>query len=544
MLKLKINNDDVKVPEGITVMAAARLKGHEVPSICYRDGKPHFTSCMICMVKDRKSGKLFPSCSVKAVEGMDIITRDPEIEESRRTALELMLSEHTGDCEAPCQVTCPAHMDIPLMNRLLAEGAFMEALEVVKRDIALPAVFGRICPAPCEGACRRKSVDDAVSICLLKRYAGDHDMDAADTYLPAKRPLNGKKVAIIGAGPAGLAAAHYLQIRGYQCDVYFRGEKPGGTLWSEVEKGTLPEQVLEHEIGLIRELGAWLYPHTFVDPEHFREIEKKFDAVLIATGSGESGAETWGLEMSDKGIAADKTNYTTTREKVFAAGSAVRNSRLAIRTLGQGKEAAFSIDQYLQGRPVKGEPFLFNSRFGKLLPDEVLEYMKESVEGNRLEPADLSRGFTKEEVMLEAARCLHCDCRDLAGCKLRLLSDEYKANQKRYWSDDRRVVRKRHFGSKDVKKSLPETKDTIGSILTAGEQDDDIFVIYEPNKCIRCGICVRITEEHKEKFGMSFIGRGFDVVIGVPFGEALENGLEKVARQVVDECPTGALTNR
>lgn len=544
MVKLKINNKEVNVPEGITVMAAARMQGFDVPSMCYRDGKPHFTSCMICMVKDKKNNRLFPSCSVKAVKGMEIITRDAEIEESRKTALELMLSEHTGDCEAPCQVTCPAHMDIPLMNRLLAEGKFEEALETVKKDIALPGIFGRICPAPCEGACRRKSVDKAVSICLLKRYAGDHDMDAANSFQPGKLPANGKKVAVIGAGSAGLSAAYYLQLRGYQCDIYFRGRHPGGTLWDEVENGVLPERVLEHEIKLIRDLGAWFYPDTFVDPEHFREIEKKFDAVLVATGSGESGAETWGLEMSGKGIAADKSTYQTPRENIFAAGSAVRHSKLAIRALGQGKEAAFSIDQYLQGQEVRGEPLLFNSRFGKLLPEEVMEYMKESVDDNRFEPTDQSAGFSKEEVMKEATRCLHCDCRDLTDCKLRLLSDEYKANQKRFWSNDRRQVQKRHFGSRKARKSLGAPGSDSGSILNAREHDGDIFVIYEPNKCIRCGICVRITEEHKEKFGMSFIGRGFDVVISVPFGEALENGLEKVAGQVVEECPTGALTKK
>jgi NADPH-dependent glutamate synthase beta subunit-like oxidoreductase len=543
MPKLKINNEEVRVPEGITVMAAARMKGFDVPSMCYRDGKPHFTSCMICMVKDNKSGKLFPSCSVKAVEGMDIITRDDEIEESRKTALELLLSEHTGDCEAPCQVTCPAHMDIPLMNRLLAEGKFGEALKVVKKDIALPGVFGRICPAPCEGACRRKTVDAPVSICLLKRYAGDHEMDAADHFLPEKEPANGKKVVIIGAGPAGLAAAYYLQLRGYQCDVYFRGRQPGGSLWNEVKKGVLPEQVLEYEIGLIRDLGAWMYPHTYVDPEHFREICRKFDAVLVATGSGETGVENWGLEMTDKGIAASGSNYATAHAKIFAAGSAVKYSKLAIRALGQGKEAAFSIDQYLEGQDVKGAPLLFNSRFGKLVPEEITEYLKESVEGQRLDPADLMKGFTKEEVMLEAKRCMHCDCRQITDCKLRLLSDEYRANQKRYWSEDRRLVRKRHFGSPGEKKSLPDIT-APGSILHASEHAGDIFVIYEPNKCIKCGICVRITEEHREKFGMSFIGRGFDVVIGVPFGEALEHGLEKVAGQVVAECPTGALTSK
>ena len=75
MLKLKINNIDVNVPEGLSVMGAARMKGIEIPSMCYREGKPHFTSCMICMVKDRKNGKLFPSCSVKVTEGMDVVEK-------------------------------------------------------------------------------------------------------------------------------------------------------------------------------------------------------------------------------------------------------------------------------------------------------------------------------------------------------------------------------------------------------------------------------------------------------------------------------------
>jgi NADH dehydrogenase/NADH:ubiquinone oxidoreductase subunit G len=126
-------------------------------------------------------------------------------------------------------------------------------------------------------------------------------------------------------------------------------------------------------------------------------------------------------------------------------------------------------------------------------------------------------GFSREQVMAEAARCMHCDCRDLVDCKLRKLADEYRANQKHYWSEERKMVQK-HI------------------------QHD--FVIYEPNKCIRCGICVHITEDHKEKFGMSFIGRGFDVVIGVPFGEALSDGLVKVAELVVEGCPTGALSKR
>jgi NADPH-dependent glutamate synthase beta subunit-like oxidoreductase len=105
-------------------------------------------------------------------------------------------------------------MDIPLMNRLLAEGKFAEALQVVKKDIALPSVLGRICSAPCEGACRRRSIDEAVSICLLKRFAGDDDLELKSAWQPRQAPESGKKVAIIGAGPAGLAAAYYLALKG------------------------------------------------------------------------------------------------------------------------------------------------------------------------------------------------------------------------------------------------------------------------------------------------------------------------------------------
>jgi hypothetical protein len=212
MITLKINNKQIQVENGTSVMKAAQQMGIDVPNMCWHDELEHFTSCMLCLVKDKKNGKLFPSCSVKASEGLEVITDDSEIKEARQTALELLLSEHVGDCEAPCQIACPAHMNIPLMNRLIAAGKFDESLAVVKRDIALPAVLGRICPAPCEGACHRKTVDEAVSICLLKRFVGDEG--AEPEIIPAKK--TGKKVAVIGAGPAGLAAAYYLQLKGVE----------------------------------------------------------------------------------------------------------------------------------------------------------------------------------------------------------------------------------------------------------------------------------------------------------------------------------------
>ena len=121
--------------------------------------------------RQQNRGYFIPSCALQVTNGMEIIASDPDVMVARRQALELLLSDHVGDCEAPCSLACPAGMNIPLMNRLIGEGRFTEALNVVKEDIALPYVLGYICPAPCEKACRRKQIDEAVSVCLLKRFS-------------------------------------------------------------------------------------------------------------------------------------------------------------------------------------------------------------------------------------------------------------------------------------------------------------------------------------------------------------------------------------
>lgn len=498
-------------------MEVIRDMGIEVPSMCYLKDAERFTSCMLCVVKDGNTGKIIPSCSLEAAENMDIITMDGEIREARRMALELLLSEHVGDCEAPCQVTCPAHMDIPLMNRLLAAGKFDEALKVIKRDIALPSVLGRICPAPCEGACRRKSIDEAVSICLLKRFAGDKDLEAGTSWKPEAAKDSGKKVTVIGAGPAGLAAAYHLALKGHRCNVIDRNSAAGGSLCKEPGKEELPPEVLQKEIDQISAVGVEFSLGKTVDAALFSKLQKSSDAIVIATGKGESGVDEWNLPMHARGIEADGHTYRVGETSVFAAGSALKPSRMAIRALGQGKEAAFSVDQFLRKQPVKGEVFLFNSRFGKLLPGEYAEYLKESVKGNRLEPEGKGMGLSPEQVMKEAKRCLHCDCRDLHSCRLRLYSHAYEADQKRFKPEDRQLCTK---------------------------QIQHKEVIYEPSKCIKCGICVRLTAKHQEEYGFTFIGRGFEVVVGIPFNENTAAGLKKVAVEVVDACPTGAISRK
>ncbi|WP_167605481.1 FAD-dependent oxidoreductase [Maribellus sediminis] len=512
MIKLKINNKEIQVEAGTSVMKAAQSLGFDIPNMCWHDELEHFTSCMLCMVKDHGTGKLLPSCSVNVVDGMDIETDNEEVAESRKTALELLMSEHTGDCEAPCQIACPAHMDIPKMNRLIAADKLDEALQVVKKDIALPAVLGRICPAPCEGACHRKTVDEPVSICLLKRITGDEGIESEIQKVPS----TGKNVAVIGAGPAGLAAAYYLQLKGIQVTLFDKSQKAGGLLRTALSEEILPKEVLDKEIGSILKTGVLFEGGTEITAEKFAQIKNEFDAVVLATGAISENAEVFGLKSNPKGIDAERSTYQTSDEKVFAVGNVLRSSRLAVRSVGQGKEVAFSVLQFLNNQEIKGEPRLFNSRVGKLVAEEFAEYLKESVPGKRTFPKEGGRsGFTKEEAIAEAKRCLHCDCRAIDDCKLRTYSDHYQVDQKRFKTSARRNITKQiNHGS----------------------------VVYEPQKCIKCGICVRLTEKYSERFGFTYVGRGFDVVIGVPFDEALEKGLTETAEKVAKSCPTGAIS--
>lgn len=511
MIKLTIDNRSVEVQEGTSVWQAAQSIGIDIPTMCYLEGTEHFTSCMICLVKDAKNGRFFASCSTPAFEGQEIISNDEETIESRKMALELLLSEHVGDCEAPCQLVCPAHMNIPLMNRLIAKGDFSKALEVVKRDIALPAILGIICPAPCEAGCRRKQVDEAVSICLLKRFSADEDLKNGTPYLPHLEPLSGKRVAIIGAGPAGLAAAYYLQIKGHQAVIFDKNDKVGGELL-QIANEQLPAETIEQEVAQILATGVQVRLNESIDDARFSLLQTEFDVIVVATGTVKEGNSTFKLKSTKTGIEADKSSYLTSNPKVFAIGNSLRTSKLAVRSVGQGKEVATVIDNYFKTSEITEYPDRFNSKFGRLAEIEFIQYRKDSETAPRQKAG--KEGFTREDAIREARRCMHCDCRNPESCVLRELSDRYQAAQKRFQSDERQNV--------------------VKFIHREG-------IVYEPAKCIKCGICVRLTRLHQEEFGFTFIGRGFDVKVGVPFNESIQKGLEKTAAIVAKACPTGAL---
>ena len=188
MPHLTIDQREIEVPAGSTILDAAERLGIEIPTLCFSRQCEPSTSCLVCLVKLLPSGRMAPACATPVAEGMQVESETDEVHAVRRSTLELLLSDHLGDCVAPCSFGCPAQMNIPQMLRQIAAGQLREALITVKADIALPAVLGRICPAPCEKVCRRGNLDGAIAICELKRIVADVDLGFGGTVSAAVSP--------------------------------------------------------------------------------------------------------------------------------------------------------------------------------------------------------------------------------------------------------------------------------------------------------------------------------------------------------------------
>ncbi|MHC4405291.1 MAG: FAD-dependent oxidoreductase [Planctomycetota bacterium] len=518
MPTITIDGKKVEVPPRATILEAARRLGIDVPTLCFLEGFRPSTSCLVCTVKIRNTGKLVPACGTEAVDGLEVESETAEVHDVRKTALELLLSDHVGDCLAPCLFMCPAHMDVPLMLRQISEESLPEAIVTVKRDIALPAVLGRVCPKPCEKGCRRGGADGPVAVCQLKRYVADVDLSSDAPYLPERKPPSGKRVAVVGAGPTGLSAAYYLARDGHAVTVFDQRDRPGGRLREQIGEGEgqTPESVLEGEIDLILRLGVKLQSKTTVgEKPSLDDLVGEFDAVLIACGAGgKEQAERFGLKPSTRGIHINKETFETGRRGVFAAGNAVRTKGLVVRSVADGKEVAVSIGQFLARQSATGPQKAFSVRMGRVAGDELSEFLAAASEAPRRDAADPAAGFSPAEAVRQAGRCLHCDCRALETCKLKHYAATYGADPNRYRGE-----------------------------RAAFEQfTQHSRVIYEPGKCIDCGLCIDIAAQAKEPLGLAFIGRGFEVRVGVPFNRSMEEALSRVAAECVAACPTAALS--
>ncbi|MDE5604289.1 MAG: FAD-dependent oxidoreductase [Eubacterium sp.] len=288
MIKLTINGKEVTASAGSTILEAARQNGIYIPTLCYDEAVEVYGACGLCVVEAEGIPKLLRSCSAKASDGMVINTESDRVIKSRKIAMELLMSAHDGDCIAPCQLACPANTDCQGYVGLIANGEFDAALKLIKETNPLPASIGRVCPHPCEKACRRGKVEEPINIAQLKSFAADLDLKG-ESYLPECAESTGKKVAIIGGGPAGLTAAMYLRKLGHEVTVFDMMDKMGGMLRYGIPQYRLPKEVLDSEIKLIEKAGVRLVNNCKLGKDITIDMLKKVnDAIILAPGAWKS----------------------------------------------------------------------------------------------------------------------------------------------------------------------------------------------------------------------------------------------------------------
>ena len=674
---LTIDRRPLSVEPGTTVLKAARQLGIRIPTLCDVPGLEPVASCFLCVVQVEGRRTLSPACALPASEGMVVTTDSDDVRRARQIALELLMSDHAGECVAPCSAQCPALLDIPGFVREIATQDNRRSMQTITDRLALPGALGRICPRLCEQACRRCEHDEGLAIGALHRYAADVDRAAIAPYIPSRAPATNKSVAIVGAGPAGLAAAYFLLQKGHRCTLFDAAPAPGGMLRYGIPAYRLPKDPLDAEIDAIRALGAeFRMGLRWGEDFSLDELRRTYDAVFLAIGAqqaqalrcegeelarsgieflalvardrkpalgddvivigggntamdcarsavrlgarrvkvlyrrtrrdmpclleevdaaeaegveidylvspvrverkgnddllltcqrmelGEpdasgrrrplpvrgsefaihgstviaavgqaverSLAEREGLHVSERGIAADVRTLATNLHGIFAGGDAVLGADLAVRAVAAGRMAAASIDQFVRGDIVTGEPATWDMTLRPVDDHERAAIFRAIEKAARvpLPAIDMERrragfdevesGLPDDDAQREARRCMTCGCRKADCCDLRFLSAEYHVDPYHFAGARRRFAQDG---------SHPE-------------------IIYEPGKCIMCDACVRIAEDAGESLGVSIVGRGFDVTVAVPFDRPLSDGLREAAKRAAAACPSGALALR
>jgi len=352
-LSININGKELEAYAGQTILEAAQAGGIFIPTLCMDERAEVYGACGICVVEVEGNPKLLKACATELADGMIIRTDTERVIQSRKTMLELLLSNHTGDCQGPCIRACPANTDCQGYVGLAANGQSEESYRLIMERIPIPASIGRVCPHPCETACRRGLIDEPVGIAMIKRYCGDfaleNDVDA--NWMPEIPEETGKRVAIIGGGPYGLSLAYFLRLLGHGATIYEAMPKAGGMLRYGIPEYRLPKAILEAEIRRLEKMGVKIRTGRRVGRDISTEsIRSRYDAVCIgigawtSTGTGAKGEDLpgvfGGIELLSK-VAGGEDVFLGKRVAVIGGGNTAMDAcRTAVR---MGAHEVYSI---------------------------------------------------------------------------------------------------------------------------------------------------------------------------------------------------------
>ncbi|MBO5941265.1 MAG: FAD-dependent oxidoreductase [Kiritimatiellae bacterium] len=290
-INLTIDGIPVSVEQGTTILAAAAKAGIDISNLCFRKELKPYGACGVCVVEVENCPKLLRACATAVSEGMVVRTDTERAAKARKLAIDLMMGDHDGDCIGPCKLNCPAHTDCQKYVKEIAQGRFADAVATIMEVFPLPSSIGRVCPHPCETACRRKHVESPVSIAHLKYFAADEVRKNGSAHkIEVAEPTN-KRVGIVGGGPAGLTAAFQLVRKGHDVTIVDQMPEMGGMLRYGIPEYRLPKSVLKEETDAIAKLGVkFVNGFKIGRDESFESFRARFDAVIVANGAWKSSA--------------------------------------------------------------------------------------------------------------------------------------------------------------------------------------------------------------------------------------------------------------